>query len=474
MLMSILPSSSSTTEVLCYGLGLAFCAVMVLLKWNDIRYRRKGVPPGTMGWPVFGETSGFLKQGPDFMKDKRARYGNLFKTHALGSPTVISMDPKVNKNLLMNETQGLIPGYPVSMRNILGNNNIAAVHGAFHKRIRGSMLSLVGPPAIKNHLLTRTEHFMKSFLDNWAGQTIDIQDKTKQMAFFVSMNLIVDDEPKSFHEAFKAKFDNILLGTISLPINIPGTNYYKGLQAREKVNAVLKELLAKRRASDAPHDDILDQLLRWEDPKYKLNDEEIIDQIITILYSGYETVSTTTMMAIKYLHDNPKVLQELREEHFAILERKRSDDEPLTWEDYKNMSLTRAVILETSRLASVVNGVLRKTNTDVELNGFIIPKGWRVYVYTREINYDPFLYSEPFSFNPKRWLKTSLEAHPHNMLFGSGIRICPGKELGIVKISVFLHHFVTKFRWEEEEGNKLRQFPRVEAPNGLNIRVTQY
>lgn len=44
------------------------------------------------------------------------------------------------------------------------------------------------------------------------------------------MNLIVDDEPKSFHEAFKAKFDNILLGTISLPINIPGTNYYKGLQ----------------------------------------------------------------------------------------------------------------------------------------------------------------------------------------------------------------------------------------------------
>lgn len=89
------------------------------------------------------------------------------------------------------------------------------------------------------------------------------------------------------------------------------SNLYN-VQARKKVNAVLKELLAKRRASDATHDDILDQLLRWENPKYKLNDEEIIDQIITILYSGYETVSTTTMMAIKYLHDNPKVLQELR------------------------------------------------------------------------------------------------------------------------------------------------------------------
>lgn len=66
-------SSSISTGVLYYGLGLVFCVVTVLLRWNDIRYRRKGVPPGTMGWPIFGETSRFLKQGPAFMKDKRAR-----------------------------------------------------------------------------------------------------------------------------------------------------------------------------------------------------------------------------------------------------------------------------------------------------------------------------------------------------------------------------------------------------------------
>lgn len=46
--------------------------------------------------------------------------------------------------------------------------------------------------------------------------------------------------------------------------------------------------------------------------RYKLSDDEIIDQIITILYSGYETVSTTSMMAVKYLHDHPSILEELR------------------------------------------------------------------------------------------------------------------------------------------------------------------
>jgi brassinosteroid-6-oxidase 2 len=57
---------------------------------------------------------------------------------------------------------------------------------------------------------------------------------------------------------------------------------------------------------------MLGKLMRTQENKYKLTDEEIIDQIITILYSGYETVSTTSMMAVKYLHDHPTVLQELR------------------------------------------------------------------------------------------------------------------------------------------------------------------
>ncbi|KAG5079814.1 hypothetical protein AAZX31_02G113700 [Glycine max] len=461
--------------VFYYALALTFCAFFALLKWNSLRYSRKGMPPGSLGWPFVGETLKFLTQGPDFMKESRSRYGNLFKTHALGCPIVVSMDPDVNRYILLNEAKGLVPGYPDSMRKILGTN-IAEVHGAIHKRIRGSLLSLIGPIAVKDRLLPEVDEFMRSYLDNWGGKVIDLQEKTVEMAFFISMKAVVENEPNSFVESFKATFDSMALGTISLPIKIPGTQYYRGLKAREKVVTMLRELLAKRRASSATHDDILDHLMRNEDGKHKLDDEEIIEQIITILYSGYETVSTTTMMAIKYLCDNPSVLQAIRDEHFAI-QQKKMPEERISWDDYKNMSLTRAVILETMRLASVVAGVMRRTTTnDIELNGFIIPKGWRVYVYTRETNFDPFIYEEPFTFNPWRWVeKKDLESHNHNMLFGAGGRVCPGKEWGMLKISLFLHYFVTRYRWEEAEGNKqLMKFPRVLAPEGLHIRITNY
>ena len=60
--------------------ALSVCVCFGLLKWNEIRYSRRGckLPPGTMGWPLFGETTDFIKQGPDFMKKQRARFVSLF------------------------------------------------------------------------------------------------------------------------------------------------------------------------------------------------------------------------------------------------------------------------------------------------------------------------------------------------------------------------------------------------------------
>lgn len=75
---------------------------------------------------------------------------------------------------------------------------------------------------------------------------------------------------------------------------------------------LLRTLIEERRASKEIQHDMLGYLMNEEATRFKLTDDEMIDLIITILYSGYETVSTTSMMAVKYLHDHPKVLEELR------------------------------------------------------------------------------------------------------------------------------------------------------------------
>ncbi|CAA3014655.1 cytochrome P450 85A1 [Olea europaea subsp. europaea] len=457
--------------IVILGVFFGLCILSTtLLRWNEVRYKKKGLPPGTMGWPVFGETTEFLKQGPSFMKNQLSRYGSLFKSHLLGCPTIVSMDPEVNRYILVNEAKGLVPGYPQSMLDILGKCNIAAVHGSAHKHMRGALLALISPAMIKQQLLPKIDDFMRSHLSNWDNKIIDIQEKTKEMAFLSSLRQIASNEASSISQAFMPEFFKLVLGTLSLPINLPNTNYHRGLQARKNITGLLRKLVEKRRTSGETLNDMLGFLINGEN-KYNLSDEEMIDLIITILYSGYETVSTTSMMALKYLHDHPKVLDELRKEHVAIREKKRPED-PIDYNDYKSMRFTRAVIYETSRMATIVNGVLRKTTKDMEINGFVIPEGWRIYVYTREINYDPHLYPDPLTFNPWRWLDKGLEYQNYFFIFGGGTRQCPGKELGLAEISTFLHYFVTRYNWEEVGGDTLMKFPRVEAPNGLHIRVS--
>ncbi|XP_044971255.1 cytochrome P450 85A1-like [Hordeum vulgare subsp. vulgare] len=456
-------------------------ASSLLLRWNEVRYgngRRKHgdgcLPPGTMGWPLFGETTEFLKQGPSFMKQRRLRYGRLFRTHILGCPTVVCMDPELNRRMLLLQG-GLVPGYPQSMLDILGRNNIAAVHGPLHRVMRGAMLGLVCPTMLRQSLLPKIDAFMRDHLHGWAGNIVDVQAKTKEMALLSALRQIAGITAGPLSDALKTELYTLVLGTISLPINLPGTSYHQGFQARTKLVSMLEQMIAQRRSSAQAHDDMLDALLRSGDDgtREKLSDEQIIDLLIALIYSGYETMSTTSMMAVKYLSDHPRALEELRREHLDIRKGK-SPEEAISYQDFKSMSFTRAIIFETLRLATVVNGLLRKTTRDVEMNGYVIPKGWRIYVYTREINYDPFMYPDPMTFNPWRWLEKNMESHPHFMLFGGGSRMCPGKEVGMAEIATFLHRFVTRYRWEEEGKNTILKFPRVEAPNGLHIRVQDY
>lgn len=102
----------------------------------------------------------------------------------MGFPTVICTDPELNRYILLNETRGLVPGYPQSSQDILGKHNVGVVTGSAHKYLRGSLLSLVNPTMIKDHLLLNIDESVRSFLANWEGKTIDLQDRTVEVCVY--------------------------------------------------------------------------------------------------------------------------------------------------------------------------------------------------------------------------------------------------------------------------------------------------
>ncbi|KAJ3692477.1 hypothetical protein LUZ60_012827 [Juncus effusus] len=473
---------NSTTDmellqiILSIGIG-ALAIYQILSNWTGIWYgRKKGLPPGTMGWPLLGENASYWKLGPVFITNRQLRYGDVFKTNIFGGPTVVSMDPEINKFILTHESKGFKPGYPQSMTNILGKWNFTNLTGTEHKAMRGVLMSLITAPAMKEQLLPKINEFMESYIQDWSGRVLDLQDKSNEVVMLLILKIVAGiKDSKSSTKELQKELHHLAHGIFSLPINLPGTLYYKGLQARKKIVRMMGEMVNDRRASTCHKNDILETLLTSEDCNnnmIKLSDEQIIDLIINFFFSGYETVTSIMMLAVKYLHDHPNAQHELRKENLEIRKGKL-DDYTVSWNDYKSMIFTRAVVLETLRMSSIVGGIIRKTTVDTRIKGYVIPKGWKIYVYTRESNFYPDIYPEPLKFNPWRWLESNLESHQYFMSFGGGGRLCPGKELGILEISIFLHYLVTKYSWEEVGENMISNFPRIEAPNGIYFRFSE-
>ncbi|GLJ40696.1 hypothetical protein SUGI_0840560 [Cryptomeria japonica] len=461
------------------GLGLV---VVLLLQWV-FRNRRRGglpVPPGSMGWPVLGETlqliSAYKTTNPEpFVDKRRAWYGNLFKTHLFGKPTIFSTDPEVNKFILQNEGKLFQTSYPSSITNLLGKHSLLLISGNLHKRLHSLTLSFANSSALKDHLMLDIEKLVCLTLDGWNDQVL-LQDETKKITFELTVKQILSFDPGQWSENLRKEYLQLIDGFFSLPLRLPFTTYGKALKARAKVAEELRAVVKKRRneSENSDHYDMLAALLNEKSEGESLSDDQIIDLLLSLLVAGYETTSTIMTLAVKFLTETPKALAELKEEHETI-RRHKVGAQRLEWNDFKCMIFTQCVISETLRIANIISGVFRKALCDVEIKDYTIPKDWLVFPCFRAVHLDEDNYSnDARKFNPWRWQGKQPSINGGTFTpFGGGPRLCPGYELARVGISVFLHHMVTLFCWEVIEEDKLIFFPTTRTVKRYPIKLTR-
>ena len=108
-------------------------------------------------------------------------------------------------------------------------------------------------------------------------------------------------------------------GMMALPLNIPGLNYYKALQSRKKIQEVLKQVIADRRSGAVECKDFLQSLLLPMEDGSILTDDQIMDNIFTLLGASDVTTSTCLVWMVKFIYENPKVYEDLKVLHLSPL-----------------------------------------------------------------------------------------------------------------------------------------------------------
>ncbi|KAF5816114.1 putative cytochrome P450 [Helianthus annuus] len=461
-----------------YVLALAVASITHLVyRWRNPKCSGK-LPPGSMGWPLLGETLQFFAPNrtwdiPPFVKERMTRYGSIFRTSFVGLPVIVSTDPDLNHMVFQQEGQLFQSWYPYSLRQIYGKQNASTLHGYLHKHLKNMMLNLFGHGSLKN-MLSDIESVATRNIEMWVGQgTVELKDATADMVFGLTAKKLISYDLEKSSENLRENFDAFLEGLLSVPVAIPGTTYYKCLQGRKKVMRILKNMLEERKQKPSKVKvDFFDHVL--EELKHAntiLTEEIALDLMFVLLFTSFETAAMGLLVAIKLLTDNPRALKELTEEHEKILKERENLEAGLTWEEYKSMTFTFQIINETVRLANIVPAIFRKALTDIKIKDYTIPSGWVVMVSLPAVHLDPVNYKDPLDFNPWRWEGMGMKGASKNfMAFGGGQRFCVGADFARLQMAVFLHCLVTKYRWQPIKGGETLRTPGLQFPNGFHVK----
>lgn len=263
----------------------------------------------------------------------------------------------------------------------------------------------------------------------------------------------MSSESESIMQFMEKVYIDLNFGIRAMAINVPGFVYHKALKARKTLVTLLQSLLRNRREIRAKNPqeaakDMMDALINVEDEKgRKLCDEEIIDVLIMYLNAGHESSGHTTMWATVYLERHPECLKKAKAEQEEILRNRPATQKRLSLKEVRKMEYLSKVIDETLRIVSFSYVAFRKATTDTEINGYAIPKGWRILMWYRNVHLNHEVYPDPKKFDPSRW--DGLAPKPGTFLpFGGGSRLCPGNDLAKLEISVFLHYFLLGYEMD--------------------------
>ncbi|EPS66684.1 hypothetical protein M569_08091, partial [Genlisea aurea] len=429
------------------------------------------LPPGTMGWPYIGETLKLYSQNPNtFFSSKVKKYGSIFKSYILGCPCVIISSPETAKLVLVSKADLFKPTFPASKERMLGKQAIFFHQGDYHSKLRRLVLRSFMPESIKG-IVPRIESIAVASLESWKQRgIITTYQEMKTYAFNVALLSILGKEEIHYREDLKRCYYILEKGYNSMPVNLPGTLFHRAMKARKELSRILSEILSlRRRRTTAEKEDHGGDLLgSFMAESQALSDEQIADNIIGVIFAARDTTASVLTWILKFLAENPTVLQSVTEEQQNIMEDK---EKRLRWEDTKKMPITTRVIQETLRVASILSFTFREAVEDVELNGYLIPKGWKVLPLFRHIHHSPENFTDPEKFDPSRF-ETAPKPNTF-MPFGNGIHSCPGNELAKLEILVLLHHLTTKYRWKTvNRPNGIQYGPFPLPHSGLPIKIS--
>lgn len=429
------------------------------------------VPPGNFGLPIIGETISFLTD-KNFATKRQKKHGNIFKTNIFGSPTIVMIGADANRFIFSGENQNFVVKWPETVSTLLGPASLATQTGSIHQTRRKLLAQAFQPRALASYTPAMVE-ITNSYLQKWVNLGhLTWYPELRQYTFDVACKLLVGTDTNN-DPHFPELFEEWCQGLFTLPIRLPWTKFGKALKSRELLLAKIEKIILQRQQQpklENSETDALDLLLNAKDEDgNSLSVDELKDQILTLLFAGHETLTSSMSSFCLLLAKNPDILAAARKEQQQI-----NITGELTSEDLKNMTYLDQILKEVLRVIPPVAGGFRSVTKTCEFNGYRIPQGWSIQYQMGKTHQDESIYTNPQSFDPERFSveRNEDKSKPFSYVsFGGGMRECIGKEFAKLELKIFAALLLRGYEWELVPGQNLdlKVIPTPQPHDGLKV-----
>jgi cytochrome P450 len=392
------------------------------------------LPPGSR-LPSIAQAVRYARDPLGFLTRLQHRYGDIF---TLSFPyfgrLVYVADPDLVKAVFTGSPEQFHAGEANAtvLEPALGPNSVLTLDDAPHMRQRKLLLPPFHGERIERYGELIREATLRE-MEGWpVGEPFALRPHTQRITLAVIMRAVfgVHDEERLVRferliEAFAGRV-NAITAFPMLRRNLGRWSPWpRFLRAREALDEFIYEEIALRRGeagtAAAERDDVLSLLLAARhDDGSPMSDEELRDELVTVLGAGHETTATALAWAMERLLRTPRALQRLRESLAAGEE-----------------AYLDATIKETLRARPVIVDVARKLTARATIGGYELPAGTFVMPAIAALHYREDLFPDPGEFRPERFLEGKADTYVW-IPFGGGVRRCIGAAFAEYEMRVVL------------------------------------
>ncbi|MFI1962752.1 cytochrome P450 [Streptomyces pathocidini] len=436
------------------------------------------IPSMPGGYPFLGHALQLRTRPLEFVQELR-KHGDIV-AFRLGTRDAYAVNhPDLIRQMLVTDAKNFRKGRMFEKGRLVARNGLFTSEGDFHLRQRRIIQPLLRRAHIQQY--TSTMHqIAHAQVDTWReGQEIRMDRELFDLALATVTRVLFSTRLGEGRSAAVCRSLPVLLeglgrravAPIDLLDKLPTVMNYRFARALAQIRGVIEDIIAEHRSRPAGSEDLLAALLaaRDEQSGEGMSDEQVYDEVVTMLIAGTETTAGALSWACYLLSRHPQIQRRLQAELDAQL-----GDRDVGFDDLGRLRFLHQVIAETLRLHPSTWMLMRSPVTDVALGERVLPAGAIVLFSIYALQRDPSLYPDPDVFDPDRWVPGRTAQLPKDAYipFGAGIRGCAGEQFARAEMAVILSVILRRFTLQPATARPARPIVRlIPMPGAMPLTV---